>query len=248
MKTWRRTEEMGNNHHKCIIVLLALLLFPVIAVGQFVTITVDAEKDGDSSVATSRIITTDIDMDDVLANPTTEYNYREAGINLMSDGGVSLGVVDVNLTIEGDPFVLLDFSVTTGIAVAFTFTSQLETFDALMNCQAYAYASIGVSTDGAYVYGGQSAGKAFRTLYNGTLWNDILPTPLAGQGTYDDSVGYEAIPGIVSSMQSQFKFTLTENALASGSSYYEIIGDYVPEPATIALLGLGGLLLRKRKK
>ena len=235
-----------------VILLVAVLLFPIVAAGQFISTNVSVMGGASGSVVGSQTITTDINWDAVLADPdpTNLYTYEiSSPINIMSeDNSTILATLDeLTIAVKADPYILLDFSVTTpGYATAFTFTSDELTFDALKNSQAYAYASMGISTDGASVYGGYSM-KTFTTLYNGSTWTDLLQTPITGEGTFDDSAGWEALPGHVSSMQSQFKFTLTDSALASGSSYYEVIGELVPEPATIVLLSLGGLLLRKRR-
>jgi hypothetical protein len=48
-------------------------------------------------------------------------------------------------------------------------------------------------------------------------------------------------------MQAKFQFILSAHGMAQGGSYYEI-ETVIPEPASILLLGLGGLaLIRKRK-
>jgi len=51
-------------------------------------------------------------------------------------------------------------------------------------------------------------------------------------------------PAALNSISMQFKFTLTPDDIATMNGIFEVI----PEPMTIALLGLGGLLLVRKKK
>lgn len=244
-----KVRHLRSNYRRGIVCLVVVLLFPIIAWGQFVTVTVDAVRESDGLVGSVTIVSP-IDWGDVLAgeDPYELHSYVEYGVPIMA-GEVSLGVADVTVGVKADPYISLDFSVTTPAnAVAYTFTSSLLSFDELTATQGYAYASIGISTDGSQLFGGQSGLKAYKALYNGLTWKDMLQTPLEGEGTFDDFVNWETMPSNVSSMQAQFKFTLEGNSLASGSSYYEVIGELVPEPATIALLACGSLLLSRRRR
>ena len=121
-------------------------------------------------------------------------------------------------------------------------------FDPLINATGYAEAQIGINS-GHTLFGGYSGGKAYKALYDGSnvfanLVSPIIAPPWSGFESY----GWQAMPD-VSSMQAKFQFILSAGGMASGNSYYEITGDVIPEPASILLLGLGGLaLLRKRRK
>jgi len=244
MKKKRR--RTGGSQAIAIILLIAVLFFPVAAVGQLVTIDCDVEAEGSS---TNETIETDIDWDDVYANPDDTYTW------VMQDSmslGNGLGTIEsVAISVKADPVIQLGFTVTAGdYATAFSFSSDVLISDPeLTNTQGYAYAQIGISTPGANLWGGYGM-EAYQALYNGSnLFAELLDaSPLTGPGTFDENTGWVAIAGNVSSMQAKWQFTLDAEGMATGSSYYEIAGDPIPEPASILLLGLGGLaLLRKRR-
>jgi len=157
----------------------------------------------------------------------------------------------LGVTVKADPVLQLGFTVTAGdYATAFSFSSDVLMIDPeLINTQGYAYANIGISTPGAELWGGYGM-EAYQALYNGsTVFAELIDaSPLTGPGSFDENTGWVVIPGSVSSMQAKWQFTLSAEGMATGSSYYEIAGDPIPEPASILLLGLGGLaLLRKRR-
>lgn len=156
----------------------------------------------------------------------------------------------LTIAFQSDPVVTLGFSVTAGeFPTSFSFSSPLMTFDPLINAEAYAEAAILVTGPGATLWGSYTGGKAYKALYNDTTtFAFLVDTPITSYSA-EDTGPFQALPGTITSMQSKFQFILSAHGTASGSSYYEITGDVIPEPASILLLGLGGLvLLRKRRQ
>jgi hypothetical protein len=160
----------------------------------------------------------------------------------------------LSVSVDEDPAVSLVIGVTAGPSdTNFTITSSTVAFPTIALPQAFATAGITVTdndSNGATVTGLFAGGKVYEARYDGVAWADLI-----GQLTADvDSsntesarrpgTGREAIPVSVSSIQSEYKFTLSANDSASGTSRFDV----VPEPATLALLaaGLGAMLLKRR--
>ena len=212
---------------------------------QPVTINIHVEGDeyyGDAPIYTS------IDWDDVYANPDQEYNwYLQDPIDIAATDNpdIILATVDgLSTVVESDPKINLGFSAAAGqYTTYFSFTSEVMTFETLTNPDAYAWASAtalpGDTLTGNYEYGT----KSYEALYNGSNAFAHLVDNVTG-GTSTEDKGWQTISGDVSSMQSKWWFNLSPNGSASGSSTFEV----TPEPATIALLGMGGLLVLRRRK
>jgi hypothetical protein len=159
-----------------------------------------------------------------------------------------------------DPVVQLNFSVSSGtLDTTFTISSPLLSFPTLDPAVGRASAGVSVTdTDGngATMSPDMQPGL-YTAQYNGlvptgTLFADLLTGPVAA-GAFDSATDSDSSPGggafapignPVSDMSSRFRFTLTANDEASGTSTYEI----VPAPGTLALLGLGGVLAGRRRR
>jgi len=161
-----------------------------------------------------------------------------------------------------DPVVQLNFSVSAGsLNTTFTITSPTLSFVAITDAEGRASAGVAatdVDGDGATV---MTAGmpRLYTSRYNGavpagSLFADLIAGPVAAPAfdsttASEESPGgglYSAVTGSVSDMSSRFRFSLTANDDASGTSSYEIRP--VPAPGAIALLGLGGLLAGRRRR
>ena len=223
---------------------VALILAASPLSAEFIVVQIDAEAGGESASYTwivPKILDANGHMDWNLASP----------LSLTGANGLIATVDSLGLGIDGDPGVSNNFNVAAGaITTNFTVTSATVSFTAINNPAAYASAGITLTdTDGngATLVGLQTGGKAYEALYNGgTPWADLVSGIVAAPESTVVTMerrpgsGREIIPVLVSSIYSQFKFSVTANDQASGTSRFDVI-EPIPEPATMFLFGTGAI-------
>lgn len=179
-----------------------------------------------------------------------------APVALIVDG-VQLGTLkNLDILTDVDPFVNLRFAVEAGsLETTFNIISSVVSFSALVNPYAYATAGVTLTSDfdGATITG-LFDGKAYQARYNSSI---VYADLVNGYTIFEDTtvtatdrspaIGTQTIYDSLSSIQSEFSFTLSALDQASGTSRFEITPG-VPEPATFSLLALGGLAILKRRK
>ncbi|MFQ5805472.1 MAG: PEP-CTERM sorting domain-containing protein [Phycisphaerae bacterium] len=176
-----------------------------------------------------------------------------------SDVGITLGDIasldQANLTILGDPQIGLNFAMTAFAQdITVTISSAILSFGPFVNPDGLASAGLTLTEsngDTATLTGlGGAGGSAYVATYNtppGTIFAEFVPqlsvSEPYGSVSGSASTGWLTISDTVTNMQAQFNFILTAMDQASGTSIYVII----PEPASLALLALGGLALGRRR-
>ena len=188
------------------------------------------------------------------------FQWSTAGVDLMDgDGDIIASLGATNLTMVQDPVVALGFHIQAGAAdTLFTFGSGLLGFPGINGATGYASTGITLTdSDGdgstSMVGAGGAAGtNCWQANYNGlapagTIFAEFLPglsVAVPGDSeTSDANTGaFLPIPGTVSAMSVAYNFVLSANDSASGTSVFNV----VPEPATLALLAGGLLLIRRR--
>jgi len=174
-------------------------------------------------------------------------------IELKENGHPIASLNSINVFYDVDPSVQLNFSVTAGNTVTtFTFTSSTVVFTPLVNPVATATAAVTVTDNngnGVMLTGLLPGGKVYRA--DTDLGNYALLVNGVSAGMFQSKTANESLAGViagtVSSISSQFSFTLTSLDGASGTSSFTVI----PEPGSLvalgsALAGFAGLALRRR--
>ena len=169
--------------------------------------------------------------------------------------------LDIDLDYKEDPWVQGGFSVTNtaGYAQTFTFTFTSPVTPTLTGATLYggsvsgSYSSDFSPTTISTVSGMPSGTPLFEGFIDGASSLSFYPDPYSWNATEPFGSGNilpqnQAItlPGpspVTTDLEIVFTFTLSPGDVATMNGRLEV----VPEPATLALLGLGGLLLRRRK-
>jgi hypothetical protein len=165
-------------------------------------------------------------------------------------------ILELTWSADTDPSVNLHFSVQAGAAdTNFTFDAMAPSFAPMTNPAAVASSSLTLTdTDGngATITGLEGGNSCYAAIYNGSVtWAPLnqgytFSDPLDGVTETDRQplTGFGTIFDTVSSIQSEYSFTLSANDEASGTSTFNV----TPEPATLSLLVLGGLAMLKRRR
>jgi hypothetical protein len=225
--------------------LIAVLFSPVVAGGQYVQVGLQVSGSG----TVEETFETDINWVDVYANPDTRYTWNLPASRTYPLGDHSVTLESLSIAVEGDPTIELGFSAVSHDGPAtFLFTSDVLNFDPLTDVSAYVYATAN-ALPGTTVSAANFPGKLCRILYNGTqIFADVVnPFSFVPGGVYE-YIPPTPIAGEVSSMQVMWSLSVNSGGHASGLCVFDLDGTVIPEPASVILLGLGGLaLLRKHK-
>lgn len=153
-----------------------------------------------------------------------------------------------------DPVVTLFFDVQAGNAMTtFTIASGVLSFPTITNGQAKASSAVTVTDNngnGVTMTGLESGGNMYRAAYNGqpgTTFATLNGGPI-NAGAWDStnnnaSLGFQLVPGAVSSIWAEYSFKLSANDSASATSTFVLI----PTPGALALGGLALVALRRRR-
>jgi len=194
-----------------------------------------------------------------------EFEWNLGGeANLRSASGQTIATLTTGaLRVHQDPDVSLNFSVMAGsLDTAFTISSALVSFAAINQVQGYASAGVTVTDlngDGVMITPSGPDGM-YQSQYNGmvptgTTFQNFFPaqvsdptpgTTVSFSSEFPGGGAYTPIAGTLTDISSRFTFTLSGNDIASGTSIFRVVE--VPAPASMALLGLGGLVIARRRR
>lgn len=168
-----------------------------------------------------------------------------AGRNTLPSGEVRYGI-------DIDYQVVAGSGGSGSLPTTFELFSPTLFFDTILNATALTSGTFGgtdQNNDGITLTPGLPGGFAYTTTYDASTFQSLFDSALSNVSGGSVGVGGPANPsflpiGTASSMQAKLKFTVTAGDSAGGTSTYSI----APAPGAAALLGLGGLLVGRRRR
>jgi hypothetical protein len=185
-------------------------------------------------------------------NPDTGvYTWSQDGEVDILDGDMVIATISqLSTFLMVDPVINVGFVMTAGAAnTTMSISSATLSFAAIPNATAQASAQIGATdTDGngASITGGFAGGLGYQARTNLGTFATVVPSfnvGMFGSDNRNGNAGPGLAGGAVSSMDSEFSFTVSANDAASGTSVFVV----TPEPASLALVALGSLLAVRRR-
>ena len=185
-------------------------------------------------------------------------------VDVYASGNLIAKINELDSTFDSDPVVTLHFSVEAlSSDTTFTISSAVVSFSPTTGPLSVVSSSLTLTDadgDGAALTGLESGGNAYRAIYNGGVSWACLNSSYSFTDSFDSQTenirnpagGFTVIPDTLSSIQSEYSFTLSANDEASGSSTFNVqpVGGTVPEPLTMIAVSMGiaalGSYIRRR--
>jgi hypothetical protein len=220
-------------------------------VGDPITVTVQ-NNDG--------VGTFSVTLSECSYDPATQrWTYDQSGARTVfsTDGHPLASFSGLSMFLASDPAISLGFSLQGGSTPTLvTISSALLTFPTMTNPTGHSSAAMTITDTsgdgtGATMHGNYGS-FGYQANYNGlvpagsnySLHIPDFATVPPGTTNSENGNNNAGIPGIVSSMSASWSFVITPFDSASGTSNFTI----VPAPGVLALLGIGGLAVSRRRR
>ncbi len=189
-----------------------------------------------------------------------DYEWSISNVSVMDGANEAFFIESASLLVNEDPVVQANFTLQAGPANGvFTITSALVSFATFGGASGSASAAVTITDFNGNAAGaaiGPSGSSIYTSYFNGIpgvgttfadlLTNTVTAPPFGSNSANEDfnGGGFWPIAGSVSNISSQWTFSLSPFDIAGGTSTFEVI----PAPASLALLGLGGLAALRRRR
>lgn len=220
-----------------------------------VTTNADAAIVGDAFIITA----TNTNGTDSFVVPASSLSWTGSSWLFETAGGwsqaMSNGVTINSISTEyvEDPMIFFNFGLSTGgVATNVTISSATLVFPTLLNPTGYASSGMTLTDNNS---GGSASvvanlsGFSYNAIYNNTSLF-AAQQPSFGVGTSNGTQTQNAndlgivIPGLVGNMQATWNFQVSADDSVGVTSTWVL----VPSPGSLAMLGLGGLVMARRRR
>jgi MYXO-CTERM domain-containing protein len=221
-------------------------------IGNPITVTVQ----NDAGVASFSVSLSECTYD----APSRQWYYIQQGSRpVVTTDGRTLGTFSgLSMFMQDDPAISLGFAMQGGSTPTLvTISSALLTFPTLTDPTAHSSAAMTItdtSADGTGVtmHGNNGGGFGYEANYNGlvpagSIYSLHCPnffTAAPGGSNSENDNNNAPIAGNVSAMSASWSFVITPFDSVSGTSNFSV----TPAPGALALLGIGGLALSRRRR
>lgn len=179
----------------------------------------------------------------------SSYSYIYSGPAVVLANGVTVESFDIFF--QDDPTIAMTFvGFTGGLATSFSISSGALVFAPLVGQTAYAGSAMtltGINGSNANLAGGFGGNAHLASFNTGPFLVNIPSFGVAnpnGTNSVSGDTGPVFVAGPVAGMQVDWNFAVDANDSVSLNSFFTI----TPAPGALGLLGVGGLLIARRRR